>query len=169
MRSHPTAVFRAALTTLLLALPALAASGCSRDPGPPRGNVREWKATDHQPPETEQSPDDARGGGGAAAAGGQAESGVDQDEDPTLRAVAALWNIACASCHGREGRGDGPLKPAGANVPDMTTAEFQARVTDEQMRLQIMNGKEPMPAFGDRIAPEGITALIAHIRTLGPR
>lgn len=163
MRSTLNAATGAALITLSLALLSLAASGCGREPGPPRGNVREWKATDHQPPEAEQG-DTA----GAAGAADDSQAPDDQDEDPTLRAVAALWNVACASCHGREGRGDGPMKPAGANVPDMTTAEFQAGVTDAQIREQITNGKEPMPAFGDRIAPEGITALIAHVRSLGP-
>lgn len=166
MRPSRSTAFHAATLILCLASVVLASAGCGRDPGPPRGNVREWKASDHQPPEAEQGDNAAGGQAGGAAGEGQPEE--DQDEDPTQRAVVALWNVACASCHGREGRGDGPMRPAGANVPDMTTAEFQARVTDEQMRLQITNGKEPMPAFGDRIAPEGITALVAHVRSFGP-
>ncbi len=142
---------------------SLGSVGCSRDPGPPRGNVREWKASDHQPPEAEQG--DSAGNAGNAD---NADTQEGEEGDPMQRAVVALWNVACASCHGREGRGDGPMRPPGVTVPDMTTAEFQAQYTDAQMTEQITRGKEPMPAFGDRIAPEGIQALVAHVRSFGP-
>ena len=37
---------------------------------------------------------------------------------------ADLFRSYCASCHGREGKGDGPVAPAlNAKVPDLTTIE----------------------------------------------
>ena len=115
--------------------------------------LREWKPSDHQPPPA--MPD----GQGTAAEGG----------DGTARAIQALWQMRCARCHGEAGRGDGPERPPGAAIPDMTSADFQQNRSDEQLTEVVENGRGLMPAFGDALTPEGISVLVRHVRTLGGR
>jgi len=121
--------------------------------GERRGELREWKASDHQPP-----PAVAPEGQGEAQEGG----------DPEVRAAQALWGMRCATCHGQEGRGDGPGKPPGANLPDMTSAAFQGVRSDAQLTEVIAKGRGLMPAFSDQLTEAGIHALVRHVRGLAP-
>ena len=66
----------------------------------------------------------------------------------TERAAEALFNVSCASCHGRDGRGQGERRPPGAAVPDFTQAAFQAQRSDAQLGEVIRTGRGLMPAFG---------------------
>ncbi len=84
------------------------------------------------------------------------------------RAAQALWTVSCASCHGRDGRGKGPGRPPGAQLPDFTSAEFQQQRSDQQLVDVIRAGKGMMPPFGKQVNAEGIAALIAHIRAFAP-
>lgn len=119
--------------------------------GEPRGELREWQPSDHQPPAAAETTGQGQGSEGPA--------------DPT-RAAAALWGMRCASCHGEAGRGDGAGKPPGAQIPDFTTAAFQDERDNKRLAEVIFKGQGLMPAFGKEITPEGIAALVSHIRTL---
>jgi len=135
---------------LIVAL-LLQASGC-QDPVTP---LREWTPADHgHSPEADPSRM-------AAAAPSAPEQGG------AARAAQALWNVSCAGCHGRTGRGDGPTPPPGAQVPDLTRVELQAARTDAQLAEVIRSGRSLMPAFGTKLGPEAIDALVAHVRGLG--
>ncbi len=85
--------------------------------------------------------------------------------------VQENWTKNCASCHGKEGKGDTKAGKK-ANVKDLTDAKYQASFTDEQMFKQIKeglkdkDGKEKMKAFGGSLSDEDIKALIAHVRGL---
>jgi mono/diheme cytochrome c family protein len=132
---------------------AIAGVGCSGEPP----IEREWTAADHgQPPEADparvpQEPEDAP---------------AETPEERRARAAGALWNVTCASCHGREGRGDGAGRPPGAQLPDFTDAAWQASRTDEQLADVITNGRNLMPGFAKQINPEGVQVLVEHVRTL---
>ena len=83
--------------------------------------------------------------------------------------VAALWNQHCASCHGKDGKGQ---TKAGrkAGVKDQTDAAYQAGLTDEKMFAAIKdglkeNGKEKMKPFADKLKDDEIQALVAHVRS----
>ncbi|HJL28949.1 MAG TPA: hypothetical protein RMI62_07740, partial [Polyangiaceae bacterium LLY-WYZ-15_(1-7)] len=39
--------------------------------------------------------------------------------------------------------------------------------TDQQIAAAIVRGQGMMPAFGDRIAPQGVAALVGYIRAFG--
>lgn len=123
---------------------------------PESRDLREWTAADHQPPEGETGD---RGGA------------PDEDVDPAVaeaRAATSLFGAMCAQCHGPEGRGDGPGRPPVAQVPDFTSAEWQASRSDAQLATGISEGRGGfMPAFGDRLSPEGVAALVRHVRRLG--
>jgi mono/diheme cytochrome c family protein len=85
--------------------------------------------------------------------------------------VKEVWDKNCASCHGKEGKGDTKAGKK-ADVKDLTDSKYQASFTDEQMFKQIKeglkdkNGKEKMKAFGDKISDEEIKALITFVRGL---
>jgi len=94
----------------------------------------------------------------------QPETREPQGQDRAA-AAATLWRISCAGCHGAEGRGDGEAYEGA--LADFTDAEWQASVTDEAIARAITLGQPPMPAFGEILAPQGIAALVEHVRRLG--
>ncbi len=117
-----------------------------------RGEVREWQASDHQPPPAVTP--EGQGAGEESSAGANS------------RAAQALWDARCATCHGREGRGDGPGKPPVAQIPDFTSRDYVSKHTDAELHAIVKNGRGLMPAFGADLTDLGIDAMIAHVRTL---
>ena len=89
-------------------------------------------------------------------------------EERQARAAETLWRVTCASCHGHQGRGDGPGRMPGVSMPDMTTTAWQTSQTDEAIALVIRQGRGTMPAFGERLAPAAIAQLVGHIRRFTP-
>lgn len=85
--------------------------------------------------------------------------------------VAENWTKHCASCHGKDGKGETKAGKK-AEVKDLTDARYQASLTDEAMFKQIKegmkdkNGKEKMKPFGDKLGDDEIKALAAHVRSL---
>ena len=134
--------FAAALGMLLLATGA-----CAGDP-PPK---REWTPADHGQP---ANPDESM----------IATDRVVPGEDPEARAARALWTATCATCHGRDGRGQGEGRPPAARIADFTDPEFQKSRTDEALAQVISEGRGMMPPFGKQLNPQGIAALVRHIR-----
>lgn len=115
--------------------------------------LREWQPSDHQPPPT-------------VAPAGQGEGSSAPETDSTARAAAALWEMRCASCHGVRGRGDGPNKPPGAQLPDMTAPSYRSAHSDAELHAIIKQGRGLMPPFAAQLTDLGIDALITHVRTL---
>jgi cytochrome c6 len=81
------------------------------------------------------------------------------------------WRANCASCHGKDGKGQteqGKKMVAG----DMTTTEWQKRFTDEQMKKSITDGfkretggvVQEMKPFKAKLKPEEIDALVTYVR-----
>lgn len=140
-----------------MAVIGIALVACSE---PPR-EVREWQPSDHQQP----SP--------GAPSDGRTAPPEARDPDPQAteqRAATALFQAMCGSCHGQEGRGDGPGRPPAAPVSDLTSAAWQDARTDAEIAEAITLGRGGfMPAFGDRLSAPGIAALVRHVRRLGGR
>lgn len=122
-----------------------------------RSALREWQPTDHQPPAA-VTPE---------GQGAEAEPSASPEEDDA-RASAALWGMRCASCHGLAGRGDGPERPPGAALPDMTQPAYRSARSDAELATVIKNGRGLMPAFGDQLSEEGVAALVRHVRRFAP-
>ena len=140
-------VERAWVAWLWLIVAAAAAMACDSS----ATAKREWTPDDHgQPP-------------------GQMDDGpaapIQDEEGGEARAARALWGVSCASCHGASGRGDGPSPPPGANMPDLASPDFQRAHTDERLLEVISKGNGLMPAFGSKLSPKAIHALVAHVRT----
>ena len=124
---------------------------CESRPTP----TREWTPADHGQPSDVDPSRVPREEEAAPEAGGQE------------RAAAALWNVSCASCHGRDGKGLGMAKPPGAQIADFTTADFQKTRSDPQLAQVISTGRGMMPGFEKQVNEQGIAALVAHIRRFG--
>jgi cytochrome c553 len=74
------------------------------------------------------------------------------------------WTKHCAKCHGADGAGKKAMKTA-----DYTSAEVQAKFTDEQAFDATKNGipDTKMPGYAAKgLTDEEITALVAHIRAM---
>ena len=83
---------------------------------------------------------------------------------------AAIFDEACARCHGPGGVPDQGLVVR-LGVKDLTSTELQDRLTDAEMQRQIVEGSknQQMPAFSDLLTPEQLAAVVAHVRTLRTR
>jgi len=139
---------RITLMTMLM-LPV----ACADDPPP----QREWTPADHVHP---KAADPSRV---------PAPSGAEDKVSPAeaeARAARALFNLRCATCHGRDGRGGGPAKPPGAQMPDLADAAWQASRSDAQINELVTQGRGLMPAFGKEISADGITVLVRYMRAL---
>lgn len=109
-----------------------------------RGDVREWTAADHDHADNTPTRPER-----LSAADAQAQL------------AEVTWSRQCASCHGAEGRGDGPNSPM-VNAPDLTRPDWQSRVSDEQIARAIVEGKGRMPKF--EMPQAAVVGLIRHIR-----
>ena len=76
---------------------------------------------------------------------------------------AAIFTKNCAMCHGTDGKGFPALK-----TPNFTDPKWQSSTKDKEMREVIKNGRKEtlMPAFGDQLKDEEISAVVAYIRSL---
>ncbi len=74
------------------------------------------------------------------------------------------WNDACARCHGVNGNGRDlggrPLPDAGF---DFTDARKANRKKDADWVKSIMEGKDKMPSFKDKMAPADAQRMVTEI------
>ncbi|MCA9892380.1 MAG: c-type cytochrome [Anaerolineae bacterium] len=80
-----------------------------------------------------------------------------------------IYADECASCHGDEGRGDGPeMIDTGRQAGDFTHVADTATLTDRNFFVSIDEGiGENMPAYGDTYSEDDIWAAVAYVRLLG--
>jgi cytochrome c oxidase cbb3-type subunit 3 len=135
---------------------ALAAAGALACNGPPSAeSLPEWTPRDHH------SADDEK----LAMQQGQAPAQRGQATD-IAQLVDLTWRQQCSGCHGASGRGDGQMGPM-LQVRDLTAADWQSQVTNEQIAVTIKNGKNKMPKFD--LPDPVIQGLVQRIRTLDGR
>ncbi len=109
--------------------------------------AREWRPEDHDSGVTATS---------ATTAG-------PVNDDP-LAGARALFTAQCASCHGPQGHGDGPMA-AMFRPADLSDGTLQSTRTDEMLSIAITSGRGRMPAFGANLRPEAVSSLVRLIRT----
>jgi cytochrome c553 len=80
-----------------------------------------------------------------------------------------LWGKHCASCHGKDGKGQTKMG-AKAGVKDYTDAKVQDAMKDDAAFKAVKEGlkekdKELMKPFAEKLTDDEIKALITYIRT----
>ncbi len=79
-----------------------------------------------------------------------------------------LYTINCMTCHKDSGKG-GKVTVEGKtiNPDDLTSANMIAK-TDAKLYEYVADGivDEGMPAFKDKLSPEEMKSVVAHVRTL---
>ena len=133
----------------------LIAAGC--DSPPSAATLKEWTPADHD--RAEESARAASGQQSPQPKAGQPGQPGNKGSDLVLEAT---WAQQCTACHGPLGHGDGPTGPM-VHAADLTLADWQASVTDEQIATVIVNGKGKMPPFGN-LPPNIVAGLVARIR-----
>lgn len=91
-----------------------------------------------------------------------------------MQEAEQIFATRCFTCHGQLGKGDGPGSAGLTPKPrDLTSPEWQAKVTDEHIEQIIRYGgaavglSPMMPPNPDLVAkPEVVTALRLHVRSL---
>lgn len=114
----------------------------------------------------------------AAAPAPDAET-APADDATTVSAEAReearkIFESRCYTCHGKQGRGDGPGSSGLDPQPrDLTDPEWQTSVTDEHIERIILYGgaavglSPAMPANPDLSGrPDVVAALVEHVRNL---
>jgi mono/diheme cytochrome c family protein len=81
--------------------------------------------------------------------------------------VAELFRSNCARCHGADGRAQTPSGEL-YKTPNLTDAEWwreNSKITSTRSLVGIVSrGKGGMPAFGKKLKPAEITALVNYVR-----
>jgi len=130
-------------STLALCLLAVACD-------PRRADLKEWTPEDHH--------NNSKPTPGTVPA----DPGVAAPMDVANNVVLIAWKNNCALCHGLGGRGDGPQGRM-LQTRDLTNAQWQGTVTDEQIEQVIRTGKGKMPAF--QLPEPTLHAIVRLIRS----
>jgi cytochrome c553 len=82
----------------------------------------------------------------------------------------ALYEKTCASCHGKDGRGQTTMGRK-VGVKDYTDAKVQTELTDDKAMKTINEGikddkgKVLMKPYADALSADQIKSLVAYLRT----
>jgi mono/diheme cytochrome c family protein len=78
-----------------------------------------------------------------------------------------LFLKRCAKCHGEDGTGR-KARERLPEIPDFTNPSWQARQVDSKLLASILDGKDEMPSWRDKISQEQARSLVAQIRAFAP-
>ena len=125
--------------------------GCGGDSGQENGSASSTPTADEAP----------------AADAGNAGTQVAQAE-PSMELGKQVYEQRCTICHGMTGKGDGPAGKA-LNPPprDHTDKAYMSKMTDEEIRTTILNGKNAMPPHKGLLTEAEVTSVVMYVRSLG--
>ena len=85
--------------------------------------------------------------------------------EKSINAGKALYNTNCASCHGRNGLGDGVKARMLKEFPgDFATAAFQNQ-TDGEHFYKTKTGRGEMPKYEGKLSDDDIWNIVNYMRT----
>lgn len=87
--------------------------------------------------------------------------------DARLVAGASTFERACSTCHGPQGRGDGPLAASLPTRPaDLASGHVKAGAEPEKLYMRVAAGVPPlMPAFRTALSEDEIWAVVQYVET----
>jgi mono/diheme cytochrome c family protein len=77
--------------------------------------------------------------------------------------AAEVYAKNCASCHGKDGKGETTMGKK-TKVKDYTDAKAQASFTDAEALKVILEGKEKMKGYKDKITAEEAAEQVKYVR-----
>ena len=78
-----------------------------------------------------------------------------------------VYEAKCLTCHGKEGRGDGPTAQGLGKKPrNFTEPDFLKTRTDADLKKTILEGRPPMPAFKGTLKDKDIDEVIPFVKSL---
>jgi len=87
-------------------------------------------------------------------------------DDAAKQAGKVSYDKYCASCHGKQGLGDGPKGRMCKTFPgDFSGADFQGQ-SDGVLFYQTKVGRGEMPAYDKKIPDTEIWKMVIYMRTL---
>lgn len=87
----------------------------------------------------------------------------------SVAAGKALYSQRCASCHGAEGRGDGPAAQGLGIKPVDFTAPYMANIADGELFWVTSQGFGKMPSFKGTLTDEERWHLVDYLRSLSSK
>lgn len=85
--------------------------------------------------------------------------------EASLKAARLIFAERCVSCHGEQGKGDGPDSMMYDPAPsDLTDPRRMRRQTDGELFFKITYGRKPMPSFESRLSEEQRWELVLLLR-----
>jgi len=77
-----------------------------------------------------------------------------------------LYRRYCVSCHGRQGRGEGPASAQLSTAPLNFHSDTAANFSDEQLFNRISHGKQStgMPAWSGRLSQDQRWAIVNYLK-----
>ncbi len=78
-----------------------------------------------------------------------------------------LFEYHCATCHGEDGKGT--KRGLELKAPNLADAKWQDSKKDEEILNSIVNGKNKMPRWSEKLKPEEMQALAKYVRKLRPK
>jgi mono/diheme cytochrome c family protein len=86
-------------------------------------------------------------------------------DDQSLQLGERLYRKHCASCHGREGLGDGPKARTLETFSGDFSGEAYQSQTDGEHFYKTKFGRGEMPAYENKITDEDIWHMVNYMRT----
>jgi len=86
------------------------------------------------------------------------------ESEGSLKRGKVLYDIHCATCHGAEGRGDGPVGKKYIPVPMDLTLPYVQTQPDGQLYYTISHGSIHMPYYRDSIVRKERWHVINYIK-----
>ncbi len=89
-------------------------------------------------------------------------------DEAAIAAGKLLYAQECLSCHGTQGKGDGPAASGLTENPGNLSSPAMWDQTDGALFWKITTGKKPMPTEEFRLTPEQRWQVVDYVRTLAP-
>jgi mono/diheme cytochrome c family protein len=87
----------------------------------------------------------------------------------SIEAGRTIYTQQCYSCHGSEGKGNGPASIALERSPGNLSDPKMWEQTDGALFWKITTGKKPMASYENILTEDQRWNVINYIRTLAPR
>ena len=78
----------------------------------------------------------------------------------------SIFNAQCFTCHGTDGKGDGPVAVSLHPKPANLTSDRVQQQSDGAIYWKITNGNSPMPSFKNALSAKQRWELVDYIRQL---